>query len=572
VEKDVVYAIGILRVSSGRQITTGDSIEQQKLQIQYWADNNKWKGKRIIVKNWVNFALSATGELKVQPVIQIVDYCRDKKNNVSLALIKSIDRFTRAGRDIYKELKKLLLDEDVYLLDTSGFIRYETINTLGHLGVGFPWSTYNPSEEDELRQAEKAKEDVRDILTKLIGAEISYVRKGYRVRPAPYGFRNEKKFTVNDGVRIVLVPNPEESSFIIKMFELEAQGNLSDKQIVEKINKLGFKTRQTHIHDKQTGKVVGIKKGIPLKVKQLQRFIQRPIYAGVSVERWTYYLPVKAMFKGLVSIELFNKANKGKVFISEDRDGNISLIKGKTPEWLLTKNKDNPLFAFKRQVLCPICKRPLKGSSPRNKRGIHIRYYHCSVSHKYWGINANNFDEVVNSFVKHLHFTQDFKDKFQSIVLDEWDKRKVSAIGDSITLEQRVTKLRQEQLMLIEKAKETTSPILLKSIESDIEQMETKILQTTVERNDKEEDELDIKKAIAYCKYYMEHLEELILSGSDTLKNAAMFGLVFEAPPTFDELKDGTPKLAPIFELNEAYKTSKNQSVTPLGIEPRLLG
>lgn len=40
-------------------------------------------------------------------------------------------------------------------------------------------------------------------------------------------------------------------------------------------------------------------------------------YAGVNPEKWTQGKPVKCKFPGLVSFELFNKANKGKIMISE---------------------------------------------------------------------------------------------------------------------------------------------------------------------------------------------------------------------------------------------------------------
>ena len=522
-----------------------------------------------MIKKWFEFAESASGDLELQPVLQAIAYCANKSNKIDLALFKSIDRFTRGGTKVYLEMKSQFIAMGVFIQDSLNTIKDDVVNTLEHTGFGYKWSQFSPSKTNEILAAENAQQEATTILTRMIGAEIEYVQEGYRVRPAPYGFVNKKVLTAS-GDRTILAPHPEESEFIVEMFELRAQGNLSDTQIIEKLNKKGFRTRTTYSHEKGTRKLTGIKKGVPLSVKQLQRYISRTIYAGYNIEKWTHYLPVKTKFPGLVEIELFNRANKGKVIIIEDKETETaSIIKGKTPEWLLKKNKDNPLFAFKKQVLCPICKRPLKGSSPRTKSGKYIRTYHCSVQHKYWGINAEKFDGIVSSFVKHVRFTKDFRDKFQNIVFEEWDKRKEKAVGESISSQERVTKLKQEQLLLIEKAKTVTSVPLVKSLEDDINELELKIAQATDVRNDKESDELDIKMATAYCKYYMEHLEDLILSGTDTMRNAAMFGLVFEVPPTFDELKDGTPKLAHIFELNEAYKTQKNLSVTPLEFESK---
>ena len=74
-------------------------------------------------------------------------------------------------------------------------------------------------------------------------------------------------------------------------------------------------------HDRT--KVVTKCGGGPLTVKQFQRMISNPIYAGVNTEKWTGGKPVQCAFGGLVSIEQFNRANKGKKLITKD-EGVIS--------------------------------------------------------------------------------------------------------------------------------------------------------------------------------------------------------------------------------------------------------
>lgn len=66
------------------------------------------------------------------------------------------------------------------------------------------------------------------------------------------------------------------------MFELRAQ-HVSDKEIVQKLNNLGFKTRETKIWNKEHTQQIGIKKGKPLTVKRMQRYVRRPVYAGVVI-------------------------------------------------------------------------------------------------------------------------------------------------------------------------------------------------------------------------------------------------------------------------------------------------
>jgi len=47
-----------------------------------------------------------------------------------------------------------------------------------------------------------------------------------------------------------------------------------------------------------------------------------------------------------------------------------------------------------------------------------------------------------------------------------------------------------------------------------------------------------------------------------------MFGLLFDETPTYQELIDGTPKLACLFKLNEDFTTTKSLDVSHTGLEP----
>ena len=87
---------------------------------------------------------------------------------------------------------------------------------------------------------------------------------------------------------------------------------MEDIEIVEELNKLGFRTRERVVRDRDDRtKVVQVIGGEPLTLKQLWRMIENPDYAGVNPEKWTQGDAVKCKFDGLVSVELFNAANRG---------------------------------------------------------------------------------------------------------------------------------------------------------------------------------------------------------------------------------------------------------------------
>ena len=177
-------AVAAIRVSTTKQGTDGDSPDAQKEQIERYASNHG-----IIIKKYFVFLESASKEQ--QPMQEAVDYCKDAKNNIDLFIIKSIDRFTRGGSLSYDLLKTQLDSCKVTLVDTYGVIS-EKINTLEYLGHQYKWSTYSPSRKSEMLEAERSKDEVRDILSRVIGAEIRYTQMGYWMRQAPYGLMSEK--------------------------------------------------------------------------------------------------------------------------------------------------------------------------------------------------------------------------------------------------------------------------------------------------------------------------------------------------------------------------------------------
>ena len=121
---------------------------------------------------------------------------------------------------------------------------------------------------------------MRDIMTRMIGAEIRYVRMGYRVRQAPFGYINEKIETQH-GKRVILRPHPEESIWIKKMFELRCQGNMNDNEIVEELNNMGFRTRkQFRRNPEDRTKIIGESGNKKLHYRQLWRYLHKPVYAG----------------------------------------------------------------------------------------------------------------------------------------------------------------------------------------------------------------------------------------------------------------------------------------------------
>jgi site-specific DNA recombinase len=532
-------AVAAIRVSTTKQGTDSDSPEAQKEQIERYADN-----KGIVIKKFFLFLESASKEQ--QPMQEAVDYCKDPKNGVDLFIIKSIDRFTRGGSLSYDLLKTQLDQCGVPLVDTYGVISNEQINTLAHLGQEYKWSKYSPSRKSEMLEAERSKDEVRDILSRVIGAEIRYTQMGYWMRRAPYGLVSEKVETQH-GKRMILKPHPEEAKYMIKMFELRASGQFSDKEIAKKLNDMGYRGRpQLRRAKDDRSRIVGRTKPALLDEKKLWKMVRNPIYAGVNVEKWTQGQPVKCMFDGIVSIDLFNRANKGKRTIIEMPNNKIAITDNVAPGNATPKGTRHPDFAFKNFVMCPECNKPLLGSSSRGKTGQYYSYYHCDKRGHKFRVKKEELELRVLEFVGGLEFSQQDIDTLFAAIKAAYDKRLAYYDAQISMIDGKIASLDQ-QARSMAKNFATIAPSAQQYLNEELEDVDKQIKQLSLERMDMESKKpMNIDKVIARVKYFVENLDELVVKQIDPVKKAQFFGLIFKSLPTYADL-EGRNQNSPLF-------------------------
>lgn len=533
-------AVATIRVSTSKQGTDGDSPGAQKEQIERFAQT-----QGIVIKKFFVFLESASKEQ--QPMQEAIDYCKKPKNKIELFIIKSIDRFTRGGSLSYDLLKTQLDNNGVSLVDIYGVIRSEKVNTLDHLGFEYKWSVYSPSKKSEILEAERSKDELRDIMSRMIGAEIRYTQMGYWMRRAPYGLMSEKIDTVN-GKRTILRPQPEESKFMIQMFELRASGRYTDREIVEKLNDLGFTTRIKYIRSKtDPSKIIKQTGGNPLNERHLWRLVRNPIYAGVNREKWTNNQPVKCMFDGLVSIELFNKANKGKRVIIEGKNNEVFIQDKAAPEYLANKGKRNPDFPYKKFILCPQCNKPLLGSAPRGKNGKYYPAYHCDKRGHYFRVPKQEFEDSVIQYVANFKIAPDRLEKLYATIEVAWERTNTEYSVAIQALDNRVEELKQQAMVSVNKIKVLSSDTAIKYMEEDIMKIEKQITVLGGKKAELESKKpVNIGKILARVKYFVENLDKLLLQQIDPIKRAQFFGAIFDKLPTYEEIKSRKPE-TPLF-------------------------
>lgn len=94
----------------------------------------------------------------------------------------------------------------------------------------------------------------------------------------------------------------------------------------------------------------------------------------------------------------------------------------------------------------------------------------------------------------------------------------------------------------------------------DIDDLEQKIKSAREVRDKQVKKEVNVKLAFKYGRYFMEHMEELLIDRDNVLRQQQLFAMMFEELPTYEDLLNGTPKLNLYFKLNKNKDLSQLRS------------
>lgn len=562
-------AVILARVSDPKQKINGDSLEDQIIKSNTFVKAQCWTKDR-------EFNLIESGRKGEREYFrEVFDYCKSKMHTpekIDYLVCLNIGRFTRGGGEDYLKLKREFEEIGVAFTDIYKTVG-QKVNTMEDYGEKYDWSIYSPSEPAEVYEANQRRDYVRAQLTQMIGGCIRNIRKGYWNGPAPFGLANKKVDTTEDGIKNILEGSIKEEQYMVKILEMRADG-FPDKEIVKTVNAMGFKTRIMVKRDRRTMVKIGTRGGVPLTEKKIQEYVVNPIYCGVIVAKWTKYQPIKAvMFDGIVSVDTFNRASRGKVFVTKNNDGSVQVkynIKIGSIGNGDKRLRNNPDYPFKGVIRCPTCGKEVKASASRGRSGNKFPSYFCDRKHLRWHKTQNELDTVVTNFVGELKYTQPFINLFDEVFTEVWNEKRIGALKDSKLAENNVAELVEKQKNVLECIKSTSSDTVKKALEVNYEKLELELTNARTNRDSVESTELDIKSILGYANYLMEHPKDLLIDRDNMLNQRQMFGTVFEELPTYDNLVNGTAKLQPIYHYIGNENVSKEDLVQRIGVEPTL--
>lgn len=72
----------------------------------------------------------------------------------------------------------------------------------------------------------------------------------------------------------------------------------------------------------------------------------------------------------------------------------------------------------------------------------------------------------------------------------------------------------------------------------------------------------DVAKILGKVRYFLEHLDELLIKQIDPVKKAQLFGALFDRLPTYEEIKPGTPKTPLFTGVSQVFQLLKDEKIS----------
>ena len=560
------------RVSSKKQAQDGDSLEKQERQCTVEA---RRRGFKVIVPA---FKEPFTGRTESRPVFDnMLSYLISNQNKVGYLIFSEIGRASRGGNEGYTGFDNAIRNLGLEIIDVFGIIQPEKnlMEEYGEDVANYKWAKSRPSKTSELVYAEMKNQEVNTMLVRLIGRQIDLTQDGYWIGVYPFGYTTEKQRDDTGGgkKKTILVPKLDEAKYIQELFRLRAENILSDSEIIERINGMGYLSRIRTKRDRLGVHAIGKMGSKKLDKQQMDKILQHPTYAGFVCKKWTKYLPIKAMFDGLVSIDIWNKANRGRVYIKDSGDNNYEILSN-YDEGKRFKTKFSDEYPYKHVIMCPLCGDPFWASASKGKSGKHFPTYHCSgdrnkkPKHKHFGIPRDVFNKAVENFVNSLSFTQEYRDAFDLVLKDVYRKQHKNQIDISQKKAEEVKEMKIRLQNLYEKLERATTDIVERKLELDIQNLDEQIQEMESSRNKSEATEHDFASYLKYANYILEHPGKILLKSRKKEDQIAIWSLVFTELPTYEEIVTGTLKLTLCFKLKDTIEGVFDSVVRDEGLEP----
>lgn len=500
-ERAIIYC----RVSSLEQVENLSLTTQERLCREYCQQNGMEVDKVFIEKG------ESAKTINRHEFNKMLDYCKKTKGKINYLVVYQLSRFARQSND-HHSIRALLLKYGIRLRSVTEPI---DDSSTGRLMEGV------------LASFAQFDNDLRSDRT-IVGMTEA-AKAGKWVHQAPMGYLTGKAGQPS------LIPDPERAEHVRNAFELIATGRYRKRQVIDKTNARGFKT----------------KKGGELTTQTFSKMLRNPLYAGRIVLE-SFQVNTKGDFEPIISEELFRR-------VQDILDGNTGRS---VPHY--RNNCDFPLRRFTR---CAKCGTPLTGSWSTGRKKKYP-YYRCrNAKCRAVNIPRENLEELFIETINRIKPKPEYLALFREIVRDVYKERISEGSKEKSKLQANLGKLKRKKSRLIdlrleEEIDQASFQEKKADLEADIRNMERELAVL-------DSGTMDIDSALDFAERIIMHADELwkSLEFDERIK---LQNLLFSGGLEFDGEKFGTIKTDSIFSMLTENAVRNDTLATPAGIEPAL--
>lgn len=561
-------AIIYCRVSTTKQSKDGESLQVQEKECRAYC-------KRHWYQVLATFQEPFTGTTSDRPkILEAIEFVKNSELKVDYVITLKVNRISRWGVKVYNEIVDSFAEVWVTVKDTQWVIQ-ESKSTLEIEWIDtseYKWAKSNMNTITANLSAMMWEEDKNNGLSTMLWQAMRNNVRGYKIRNSDFGYKNVKART-GDWKKTIQVENPEESIYIKKMFELKARGDMSDKEITEEINRMWYTSRIRNKWNDEKTEIIGTIGWQALHPEQLQRYIKNPIYAGIVKEKWTPdKKPIQAPYKGLIDIELWNKANRGKQKIVIDSGKNVTIeyFEGKVQieAPIIKKPKNyNPEYMYGKMLLCPECGWHMTAEKARSKNGNYYHYYQCRgkkwAKHKNYSLNRDEANEQILKAFQEAKFDTQILEIYDKVTERVFEERSEEQWVTTKYIEKSIKNLEQKEKFIIESVDKLTSyPEFLEKKYEELKEVKSQI-QSRKSELKKQTQTFWLERFKKCSKKILEHPEILASAKENPEVIQLWFELLFGGKIVYEEIKSRTPMKEELLALEskKEFQLKWNSSI-----------
>ncbi len=491
-------AISILRVSTRKQLTAGDGIENQR------RGNNEYiRSKRYTLLE--EYVIAETADDKERTDFDtVINQLIDRKTEIDVVVFWKVDRLSRGGVGNYYALKAFLAKHGIR--------------------IEFATEQIDATPAGELMEsmlAATARFENRLRVDRTIGVEKILAKEGYWCRAAPTGFTNGRA----ENGKPILLPHPDQKTWDLLGYGLRKQltGTFKIGEVAAELAEKGLRGN------------VGNRVGKPLSNQGWNKICRNPVYGGLLCEKWTDYQFVRAKFDGPITASEWYRLQQ----VLDERN---------TFARRLPRKEQHPQFPLRGFLHCPRCNQPVRGYAAVKRSGKRFPYYDCRNRACRFRVPVAEAHKRFIDLLRDITPSPELLQAFRTAVLDVWEEEYRHLNSESSVLQQQVATLHEEKRSLLDLIKASSSkPALLAELQQEFERVDKELTLATMARNTAEIEELEAEAVVGTCVTFIERAVELWQQWPVDLQNRLQT-LILPEGVRYDVLEGlSNPSLSPVY-------------------------